>query len=226
MIQRIQFPNPRWAGDDGIVGLGGELHWENLAEAYRQGIFPWPIEGWPLPWFCPARRAILEFRNLRIGRTLRRARERSKLGFTLDEAFDQVIRKCAAVPRPEQDGTWITDEMIEAYCDLHRHGLAHSVEAWSGDELVGGLYGVDAGGAFAGESMFYERPDASKLALLFLVDHLASRGLDWMDIQTMTPHMRALGARLVARRTFLNRLKATQERGLELFDRRTGDVGS
>jgi leucyl/phenylalanyl-tRNA---protein transferase len=121
------------------------------------------------------------------------------------------------VPRPDQDGTWITGEMIAAYCDLHREGWAHSVEAWEGDELVGGIYGVDAGGAFAGESMFYTRPDASKLALLHLVEHLASRGLDWLDIQTMTPHMRALGARLVSRGEFLNRLKATQEQGLVLF---------
>ena len=218
MIERIQFPNPRWAGDDGIVGLGGELHWQNLVEAYCRGIFPWPIEGWPLPWFCPARRAIIDFRDLRVGRTLRRARARSGFRFTIDTAFENVIRKCAATGRPEQDGTWITDEMIAAYCDLHREGWAHSVEAWDGDALVGGLYGVDAGGAFCGESMFYERPDASKLALLFLIDHLESRGLDWIDIQTMTPHMRALGAKLVSRGRFLNRLRETQERGLSLFD--------
>lgn len=219
MIQRIQFPNPRWAGDDGIVGLGGELHWQNLVEAYRRGIFPWPIEGWPLPWFCPGRRAILEFNRLRIGRSLRRVRERSSFRFTIDQTFERVIVKCSETPRPGQDGTWITDEMIDAYCDLHREGWAHSVEVWDDEELVGGLYGVDAGGAFGGESMFYERPDASKLALLFLVDHLASRGLDWLDIQTMTPHMRSLGARLVSRGTFLNRLMETQERGLVLFDR-------
>lgn len=217
MIQRIQFPNPRWAGDDGIVGLGGELHWENLVEAYRKGIFPWPVDGWPTPWFCPRRRAILEFSALRIGRTLRRARERSTFGFTIDRAFERVIRHCAEMPRPGQDGTWITSGMIDAYCELHEHGWAHSVETWEDDELVGGLYGVDAGGAFGGESMFYTKPDASRLALLHLVDHLASRGLDWIDIQTMTPHMKALGARLVSRGEFLNRLKATQERGLGLF---------
>ncbi len=217
MVQRIQFPNPRWAGEDGIVGLGGELHWENLVEAYRQGIFPWPIEGWPLPWFCPNERAILEFSEIRLGRSLRRARERSMLRFSIDTAFSDVIRACAESPRPDQSGTWITDDMVESYCDLHLEGWAHSVEAWEGDTLVGGLYGVDAGGAFAGESMFYARPDASKLALLFLVDQLASRGLDWIDIQTMTPHMESLGARLVSRGEFLNRLKETQEKGRVLF---------
>jgi len=219
MVQRIQFPNPRWAGDDGIVGLGGELHWQNLVEAYSKGIFPWPIEGWPLPWFCPRRRAILEFSRLHVGRTLMRARARCVFTFSIDRAFERVIRRCSEMPRPEQDGTWITEEMIDAYCELHREGRAHSVEVWEGEELVGGLYGVNAGGAFAGESMFYERPDASKLALLHLIDHLRERGLDWIDIQTMTPHMKALGARLVSRGEFLNRLRETQERGLVLFDR-------
>jgi leucyl/phenylalanyl-tRNA---protein transferase len=217
MIQRIQFPNPRWAGEDGIVALGGELHWVNLVEAYRRGIFPWPIDGWPVPWFCPRYRAILDFGDLRVGRSLRRARGRAAFRFTIDQAFAEVIRACAEVPRPDQDGTWITARMIDAYCDLHREGRAHSVEAWDGDELVGGVYGVDAGGVFAGESMFFVRPDASKLALLYLVDHLAARGSDWIDIQTMTPHMRALGAKLVSRGEFLNRLKKTQERGLVLF---------
>jgi leucyl/phenylalanyl-tRNA--protein transferase len=220
MIQRIQFPNPRWAGDDGIVGFGGELHWQNLVEAYRLGIFPWPIDGWPLPWFCPDNRAILEFSELRIGRTLRRARQRSTLRFSIDEAFERVIRACAGSPRSDQDGTWITEEMVDSYCDLHREGWAHSVEAWDGEHLVGGLYGVDAGGAFAGESMFHELPGASKLALLFLIDHLASRGLDWIDIQTMTPHMEALGARLIPRGEFLNRLKETQKRAVVLFGER------
>lgn len=217
MIQRIQFPNPRWAGEDGIVGLGGELHWVNLVEAYRRGIFPWPIDGWPIPWFCPKRRAILDFADLRVGRSLRRARDRAAFRFTIDKAFSRVIRACAEAPRPGQDGTWITPPMIDAYCDLHREGWAHSVETWDGDDLVGGIYGVDAEGVFAGESMFFVRPDASKLALLYLVDHLAARGSDWIDIQTMTPHMRALGAKEVARGTFLNRLKATQEKGLVLF---------
>lgn len=217
MEQRIQFPNPRWAGDDGIVGLGGELHWRNLVEAYSKGIFPWPIEGWPLPWFCPKERAILVFSEIRIGRTLRRALRRSELRFTVDTAFERVMRACSEAPRPDQNGTWITEEMVAAYTDLHREGWAHSVEAWDGGELVGGLYGVDAGGAFGGESMFFRQDNASKFALLFLVEHLENRGLDWLDIQTMTPHMEALGARLVSRGDFLNRLRATQERGLVLF---------
>ena len=121
------------------------------------------------------------------------------------------------MPRDNQPGTWITDEMQAAYVRLHELGHAHSVEAWRGDALVGGVYGVDAGGAFAGESMFYRESNASKLALLFLVDHLRARGLDWIDIQTMTPHMRALGARMISRNGFLDRLRATQAKQLVLF---------
>ncbi|HEX6622489.1 MAG TPA: leucyl/phenylalanyl-tRNA--protein transferase, partial [Pyrinomonadaceae bacterium] len=124
---------------------------------------------------------------------------------------------CSTVERAHERGTWITPEVVAGSCDFHRRGDAHSVEAWEGEELVGGVYGVDAGGAFAGESMFYLRPNASKLALLFLIDHLQSRGLDWLDIQVMTPHMEALGARLISRDEFLDRLARELRRGRRLF---------
>ncbi|HEV2765406.1 MAG TPA: leucyl/phenylalanyl-tRNA--protein transferase [Pyrinomonadaceae bacterium] len=211
------FPDPRLADENGIVAVGGRLNTHTLLAAYRQGIFPWPVEGYPMLWFCPAERAVLEFAELHVPRSLARARRLTSLRFTLDRAFASVIRFCAAVERPEQDGTWITDEVVEAFCEFHRRGHAHSVEAWEGDELVGGIYGVDAGGAFCGESMFYLRPNASKLALLHLVEHLRSRGLDWLDIQVMTPHMHALGAKHLPRETFLRKLAATRARGLKLF---------
>lgn len=213
----IDFPDPRTAGADGIVGFGGSLDWRNLVEAYRRGIFPWPMDGWPLPWFCPKRRGILVFAEMRVPRSLAKVRRRGTYRCTIDAAFRDVIEACAALPRPGQEGTWITPEMVEAYCDLHRRGVAHSVEAWVGDELAGGLYGVDAGGAFAGESMFFRAPNASKIALLTLVDHLSTRGLDWIDIQMVTPHMEALGAREESRVKFLKRLAETQARGLTLF---------
>ena len=169
-----RFPDPRQATEDGIVALGGDLHPDSLTLAYSQGIFPWPVKGLPLAWFCPEERAILDFNELHIPRSLVKARKNTTFRFTIDQAFEPVIRACAEVRREE--GTWITEEMIEAYIDYHREGHAHSVEAWEGSRLVGGIYGVDAGGAFAGESMFYLEPNASKLALLHLVDHLRRAG--------------------------------------------------
>ena len=214
----IRFPDPEHAAVEGIVVIGGALSAANLLRAYRRGIFPWPIAGWPLPWFCPDERAILEFKELHVPRSLLRMRNRAPFHFTIDNDFPAVIRACADAKRGDEDGTWITPEMIRAYCELHQSGHAHSVEAWEGNMLVGGIYGVDAGGAFAGESMFYLRPNASKLALLFLIEHLRQRGLGWLDIQVMTPHMRVFGAKEISRREFLKRLDASLARGLKLFD--------
>jgi leucyl/phenylalanyl-tRNA--protein transferase len=199
------------------VAVGGNLHPENVMEAYRRGIFPWPIEGLPLVWFSPRERAVLEFSGLHIPRSLARARRRTGLRFTIDENFSAVIRACATTPHAGESGTWITGDIIRSYIELHARGHAHSVEAWEGEALVGGIYGVEADGAFAGESMFYLRPNASKLALLFLIEHLVSRGLDWMDIQMMTPHMQRLGAKVITRDHFLEKLARTRSRGLKLF---------
>jgi leucyl/phenylalanyl-tRNA--protein transferase len=212
-----QFPDPRSAGPEGVLAVGGDLHPSTLQLAYRQGIFPWPAPGYPLLWFCPPERGVLEFDALHVPRSLAYARRRSTLRFTLDVAFRDVIAACSATPRPQQDGTWITPQILSAYLRLHRMGMAHSVEAWDGDEIVGGLYGVDVDGAFAAESMFYRQPNASKLALLHLVDHLKSRGLDWIDIQVLTPHLERLGARTISREAFLARLQATRARRLTLF---------
>ena len=213
----VRFPDPRDATPEGIVAVGGRPDPELLVEAYSNGIFPWPVEGYPLLWFSPPERAILVFDELHIARSLARERRRTRLSFTFDRAFGRVISSCATVARAHEAGTWITPAMVRGYTELHRLGHAHSAEAWEGGELVGGLYGVDAGGAFAGESMFYLRPNASKLALLFLIEHLRARGLDWLDIQVLTPHMRALGARLVSRDEFLDRLARAQRRALKLF---------
>lgn len=211
-----RFPDPRKALDD-VVAIGDDLRPETLIDAYSHGIFPWPVEDYPLPWFSPRRRAVLLFDDIHLSRSLKAAVRKGPFRFTIDRDFRGVIAGCSSVPRPGQNGTWIFPEIIEAYCALHRLGHAHSVEAWEGEELVGGIYGVDAGGAFGGESMFYRRPNASKLALLHLVSHLRSRGLEWMDIQVMTPHMKALGGREIARGRFLDLLKKTQARALTLF---------
>lgn len=216
---------PEWAayGDyyfyaRDVVVFGAPLTVENLEEAYKKGIFPWYMEGIPLPWYCPEHRAILEFAELHIPRSLEKARKRKEFTFTIDKDFKTVISKCSAMRRPDQEGTWITAEFIDIYTELHNRGMAHSVEAWDRNgELAGGLYGVDAGGVFCGESMFFDRPNASKLALLFLIDHLRSRGSTWMDIQVMTPHMQALGAKEIRRRNFIANLREQQQKGLKLF---------
>lgn len=210
----IYFLDPEYA-IDGIVAVGGPLTTTNLLRAYGSGIFPWPIHENLVPWFCPEERGVLDFNELHIPRRL--ARTRHPFHFTIDRAFPQVITHCATVRRNHESGTWITRQMIRAYCELHTQGHAHSVEVWEGDELVGGMYGVDARGAFSGESMFSLRSNASKLALLFLIEHLKQRGLDWIDIQMVTPHLEALGAKAISRADFLARLKATQKRELVLF---------
>ncbi|HEY5611163.1 MAG TPA: leucyl/phenylalanyl-tRNA--protein transferase [Thermoanaerobaculia bacterium] len=215
----IRFPDPRSADEYGVVAVGGDLELETLIEAYRHGIFPWPIDDFPLFWFSPEKRAILEFDKLHVSRSLERARKKSALTFTFDKTFHEVITACARMKRPDQEGTWIRPDVIDAYTEFHRLGYAHSIEAWSGDRLVGGLYGVDVDGAFGGESMFYIVPNASKLLLLDLVDHLRERGLDWMDLQVMTPHMERLGATVISRDEFLDRLTKTRAKRLHLFPR-------
>ncbi len=215
------FPDPNETDEEGVLAIGGDLEPESLVLAYSQGIFPWPISAkLPLVWFSPPRRAVLEFDALHLPRSLKAAQKRAKFTLTLDQAFASVIRECARQPRPGQKGTWITRAMIAAYARLHELGLAHSAEAWSGETLVGGIYGVSIGGTFAGESMFHTEPNASKLALLHLVEHLRARGLEWMDIQVLTPHLEALGAREITRAEFLKRLKSAQARRLTLFPSR------
>jgi len=213
----ISFPDPRSSSFEGIVAVGGELNTANLVRAYRMGIFPWPIDEHILPWCCPEQRAILEFNDLHVSRRLARIRRQTLFHFSIDESFEEVIFRCATIERKEESGTWITPRIVSAYCELHRAGHAHSVEVWEGATLVGGLYGVDGGGAFSGESMFSDRSDASKLALLFLIEHLKQRGLDWMDIQVMSPHMKAFGAKEIDRSEFVERLSLAQNRNLVLF---------
>ena len=201
-----------------IVSFGDGLTVENLRNAYRLGIFPWHVEGLPLPWYCPEKRAVLDFAHLHIPRSLERAKRKTELTFSIDTDFRSVIESCAHVSRKGETGTWITDDFIRAYSELHGVGMAHSVEAWDADgTLVGGVYGVDAGGVFCGESMFHTVTNASKLALLFLIEYLRKRGSTWLDAQVMTPHIRALGARDIRRSEFLRKLKETQGLELRLF---------
>ncbi len=202
-----------------IVSFGDPLTVENLRSAYRLGVFPWHVDGLPLPWYCPEKRAILEFTDLHVPRSLERARRKAAFTFTVDKAFKSVIESCARVVRAGESGTWITPEFIRSYCELHAAGMAHSVEVWTETgELVGGVYGVDAGGVFCGESMFHTETNASKLALLFMIERLQKRGATWIDAQVMTPHIRALGAKEIRRSEFLEKLGGTQKSELRLFD--------
>lgn len=201
-----------------VVSFGDELSVENLCEAYRNGIFPWHIEGIPLPWYCPERRAILEFADLHIPRSLEKERRKNLYSFTIDRDFSGVIEACSRAARSGQKGTWITREFVDAYTALYSDGTAHSVETWNAaGELVGGVYGVDAGGVFCGESMFHKEPNTSKLALLFLIDHLRAHGSTWLDAQVMTPHLKAFGAKEISRKKFLRKLNETRELGRSLF---------
>jgi leucyl/phenylalanyl-tRNA--protein transferase len=211
-----RFPSPRKSRSD-VIAIGDDLRVETLRDAYRHGIFPWPHEDYPLPWFSPRKRTLLFFDELHAGRSLRKAVRRAPYTFTIDRAFSSVIRACGEAERPEQDGTWIEPRIVDAYIRMHEAGDAHSIEAWDGDELAGGLYGIDAGGVFTGESMFHRRDDASKLALLFLIDHLRERGATFLDCQVMTPHVAILGAREVPRAQFLDLLEEAQSSGVELF---------
>jgi len=212
-----RFPAPRYARGD-IVAIGNDLRVETLRDAYRHGIFPWPHDELDtLPWFSPRRRAVIIFDELHVGRTLRKAMKRPGLSFTIDRDFEAVIRACSLAPRPDQDGTWIGPEMIDAYIEFHQSGDAHSVEVWQEGVLAGGLYGVDSGGVFTGESMFHNVSDASKLALLFLIEQLRARGCTWIDCQVMTPHMEALGAREIPRTKFLDLLAKEQASGGSLL---------
>lgn len=197
-------PDPARADEDGVVGIGADLAPSTLVDAYRRGIFPWPHPGVPLPWFSPDPRGVVPLDGMRISRSLRRTLRRCGWETTVDVAFDRVVAACGA-DRGE-DGTWITSAMARAYGRLHELGWAHSIEVWDADRLVGGVYGVQVGGVFTGESMFHREDDASKVALLDLVTRLRAAGGMLLDVQLTTPHLVSLGAVDLPRAEFLDLL--------------------
>ncbi len=219
---RLVFPPPQLADPDGLLAVGGDLRAERLLLAYSSGIFPWPTEGFPLLWHSPDPRFVLPFGELHVPKSLRRRMNKEPFRLTLDEAFPSVIRACADKSRPGQKGTWITEEMVEAYAHLHKLGFAHSVETWEGDVLVGGLYGVSLGGAFFGESMFAERPDASKIAFVSLVRQLWKWDVKLVDSQVHTKHLERFGAVHWPRESYLEHLnhamRSPTRRGSWSFD--------
>lgn len=203
LCEAIEFPPPERAEPDGLLAIGGDLRPDRLLEAYRRGIFPWFDETLPILWHSPPRRMVLLAQELHVPRRLARRARQAPFRLTLDRDFPAVIRGCAETPRPGQRGTWITPDMQRAYAELHALGYAHSAEAWEGERLVGGLYGVSLGGCFFAESMFTRRPDASKLALVALVEQLRRWSIELIDCQVHTGHMARFGAREWPRARFL-----------------------
>lgn len=204
------FPPLNYAADDGLLAIGGDLTPATLLEAYSHGIFPWPCEDYPMLWFSPPRRALLFLHELRLNRRLLRAFRGSGFCATFDRDFAAVMRGCAT-PHND-DATWISEEIIHAYAGLHRAAdprfRARSVEVWQGEELVGGLYGIQMNRYFCGESMFHTRPNASKFALMVLAEELRKTGATWLDCQVMNPYLQTLGARDVPRDQFVEMLRS------------------
>jgi leucyl/phenylalanyl-tRNA---protein transferase len=207
LSDEILFP-PADHAEDGLLAVGGDLSPERLLTGYSQGIFPWYSDGQPILWHSPDPRFVLTAETFRVPRRLERARRKDG-GFTLslDEAFEDVIDACARSPRPTQRGTWITEDMKEAYVELHRLGFAHSAEAFRDGKLAGGLYGVSLGGVFFGESMFARESDASKIAFVALVEQLFRWGIDLIDCQVETSHLARFGARSMPRARYLGALR-------------------
>jgi leucyl/phenylalanyl-tRNA--protein transferase len=197
------FPPASTANEDGIVAVGGDLSPARLVAAYQRGIFPWYSEGLPILWHCPDPRFVLEPKKLHVPKSLKKTAKAQPYRLTLDTAFEAVIDGCAKTKRAGQRGTWITRDMRKAYVTLHLLGLAHSCEAWRGDELVGGLYGVSLGRVFFGESMFARADDASKLAFVTLVEWMRGWGVELIDCQQETAHLARFGAEPWPRPDFL-----------------------
>jgi leucyl/phenylalanyl-tRNA--protein transferase len=201
--ERLIFPDPALAEPDGLLAVGGDLSVERLLLAYQNGIFPWYSEETPILWYTPHERFVLFPAELRISSSMRQVIRSGKFRITRNQAFDRVIAACSCIPRPGQDGTWITPEMQAAYIKLHLLGYAHSIEVWQADTLVGGLYGVAMGRVFCGESMFSHVSNASKMALV----SLSEEGYQLIDCQVHTDHLASMGARMISRVDYLEILQ-------------------
>ncbi|MBB6110324.1 leucyl/phenylalanyl-tRNA--protein transferase [Mucilaginibacter lappiensis] len=198
--KRLVFPEPDLAEPDGLLAVGGDLSTQRLLLAYQNGIFPWYSDDTPILWYSPHERFVLYPQELNISRSMRRALNSGRFSVTADTCFHEVITACSTVPREDQDGTWITDDMKAAYNQLHAEGYAHSVEVWQNQELVGGIYGVRVGDVFCGESMFSKVSNASKTALI----HVCQSGLyKLVDCQVHTNHMESMGARMISREEYM-----------------------
>lgn len=205
--KELFFPPVTQANQDGIVTIGGDLSPERLLLAYKSGIFPWFEEGEPITWWSPNPRMVLFLEELIVSKSMRNVLNQNRFKVTFNENFRAVITTCQRIKRNNQNGTWITNEMIEAYCELNKLGHAKSVEVWQNKELVGGLYGVDLKTVFCGESMFSLVSNASKVAFITLVKQLKSKDYQVLDCQMYTKHLESLGCRKIDRIEFIKLLK-------------------
>ncbi len=212
LTEALVFPPPSWATHEGLLAVGGDLRPERLVLAYGSGIFPWPHEGMPLLWFCPDPRMVLRPAEVHMSRSLRKLMRKRPFDVTFDRAFERVVRGCATIERDREQGTWITEDMIDAYTTLHDLGFSHSVEVWQDGDLVGGLYGVSLGAAFFGESMFACASNASKVGFVTLARQLDAWGFHFIDCQMHTPHLARFGAQPWPRPRFLAALEASLEK--------------
>lgn len=222
-IPAVEFPDPRSGPEHGLLAVGGRFTPEILLTAYSQGIFPWPSDLLPHAWYSPDPRFVLFPEQLHVSRSLRKTLRRGHFRLSLDTAFHRVVTECAEAQRPEQDGTWISQELQEGFLRLHRLGYAHSAECWQDDELVGGVYGLALGGVFCGESMFARRPDASKAAFVHLVNHLVEQEVQFIDCQVHTEHLERFGAQEIPRSTFLDLLEKALEQPIKAGSWASGD---
>jgi leucyl/phenylalanyl-tRNA---protein transferase len=207
MRSKVQFPDPNKAENEGLVAVGGELNPDFILSAYQQGIFPWFNEDDPILWWSPNPRLVLYPEDFKLSDSLRQVIRSNKFRIAIDSNFSEVIKNCSQAPRPGQDGTWITHDMIDAYIELHSLGYAHSFETYLDEELVGGLYGLSLGKVFYGESMFFKHSDASKFALYHLVKFCKNHKFEFIDAQQPTKHLKNLGAKEIERSEFLKNLQ-------------------
>jgi len=203
--ERLVFPEPQLAEPDGLLAVGGDLSSERLILAYQHGVFPWYSDDTPILWYAPHERFVLYPDELHVSKSMRKVLQSGVFTVTKNQVFEQVIAACSLVPREDQDGTWITDDMQQAYINLYQLGHAHSYEVWQDSELVGGLYGVHAGKVFCGESMFSKVSNASKTALITLCQ---SEAYNLIDCQVHTEHLESLGARFIDRDAYLHILQS------------------
>jgi len=201
------FPPVSQANPDGILAIGGDLSSERLILAYKSGIFPWFEDGEPIIWWSPNLRMVLFLDELVVSKSMKNILNQNQFKVTFNQNFREVISSCQKIKRNGQNGTWITNEMIEAFCELHQLGIAKSVEVWQNNTLVGGLYGIDLGTVFCGESMFSVVSNASKVAFIALVKHLESKNYKLLDCQVYNDHLASLGCREIDRTEFMKFLK-------------------
>lgn len=203
LTEDFGFPDPELANEDGLLAVDGDLKAERILEAYSQGIFPWYAEDSRILWWSPDPRLILMPGSLKRSKSLTRTINSNKYNCKIDTNFEAVIRECAHITRDDENGTWLVDEMIDAYIELHKQGYAHSFETYYKNELVGGLYGISLGKAFFGESMFFKKSDASKVALSYLCRRAEAWGFYFIDAQVETDHLIGMGAKKIKRSDFL-----------------------